>query len=77
MPGHLYNTESVQPVPGFNVYFRQPVPFLSRRQCLVEATADLRNLLAEGYLPLAAANGQKVLLVETPRSLRAGLNFVF
>jgi hypothetical protein len=77
MPGHLYNTESVQPRPGLNVYFRQPVPFISRRQCRVEATADFRNLLAEGYLPLDAANGQKVLLVETPRSLRAGLNFVF
>jgi hypothetical protein len=77
MPGHLYDTESGRPMPGFNVYFRQPVPFISRRLCRVEATADLRNLLAQGYVSLAAANGQNVLLVETPRSLRAGLNFLF
>jgi hypothetical protein len=77
MPGHVYDTQAVRPMPGLNVYFRQPVPFLFGRLCQVEATADLRNLLAQGYLSLAAANGQNVLLVETPRSLRGGLNFVF
>jgi hypothetical protein len=77
MPGHLYDTESGRPMPGMNVSFRQPVPFISRRQCRVEATAELRNLLAQGYLSMATANGQSVLLVETPRSLRAGLNFLF
>jgi hypothetical protein len=77
MPGHLYNTQAVRPMPGLNVYVRQPVPFISGRPCRVEVTADLRNLLAEGYLSLAAANGQSLLLVETPRSLRGGLNFVF
>jgi hypothetical protein len=77
MPGHLYDTETGRPMPGFNIYLRQPVPFISRRLCRVEATADLRNLLAQGYVSLPAANGQNVLLVETPRSLRAGLNFLF
>ena len=77
MPGHLYNTQAVRPMPGLNVYVRQPVPFISGRPCRVEVTADLRNLLAQGYLSLAAANGQSLLLVETPRSLRGGLNFVF
>jgi hypothetical protein len=77
MLGQLYDTEAVRPSPGLNVYFRQPVPFICRRLCQVEATADLRNLLAQGYLSLPAANGRNVLLVETPRSLRGGLNFVF
>ena len=77
MRGQLYDTEAGRPLPGMNVSLRQPVPFISKRQCRVEATAELRNLLAQGYLSLAAANGQNVLLVETPRSLRAGLNFVF
>jgi len=77
MPGHLYATDAAHPMPGFNVYFRQPVPFISGRSCRVEATADLRNLLAQGYLNMAAKDGQSVLLVETPRSLRAGLNFLF
>jgi len=77
MPGHVYDTESGRPMPGMNVSFRQPVPFISRRQYRVEATAELRNLLAQGYLSMPAVNGQNILLVETPRSLRAGLNFLF
>ena len=43
----------------------------------MEATADLRNMLAQGYLPLGMASGQRVLLVETPRSFRGGLSFIF
>ncbi len=77
MPGHLYSTQPNRPMPGLNVYFRQPVPSIFGRPCRVEITADLRNLLAQGYLPLATAGGQHVLLVETPRSFRGGLNFVF
>jgi hypothetical protein len=77
LPGHLYSTEANRPMPGLNLYFRQPIPRISGRPCRVELTADLRNLLAQGYLPLAAAGGQSVLLVETPRTFRGGLNFVF
>jgi hypothetical protein len=74
-PGHLYSTASVRPLPGLNVYLRQPIPsgFLPWR---MEATADFRNLLAQGYLPLNVA-GQRVTLVQTPRSFRGGLSFIF
>jgi hypothetical protein len=43
----------------------------------VEATCELRNLMAQGYLPLQDVGGSSVLLVQTPRSLRGGLSFVF
>ena len=43
----------------------------------MEATADLRNLLAQGYLPLALSDGRQVLLMQTPRSFRGGLSFIF
>jgi hypothetical protein len=43
----------------------------------MEATADVRNMLAQGYLPLQTASGQRILLVETPRSFRGGLSFIF
>jgi hypothetical protein len=74
-PGQLYSTQSVRPLPGLNVYVRQPIPtgFLPWR---MEATADLRNMLAQGYLPLTVA-GQSVTLVQTPRSFRGGLAFIF
>ena len=38
----------------------------------LEITADLRNLLAEGYLPLSSSNGRRALLLHTPRSVRGG-----
>jgi len=77
MPGRLYTTQSLRPLPGLNVYFRQPLPGLSALPWRMEATADLRNLLAEGYLPLGNTNGQQVVLVQNPRSFRGGLSFIF
>lgn len=77
MPGRLYTTQALQPLPGFNVYVRQPLPGLSMLPWRVEASADLRNLLAQGYVPLSAASGQPVVLMEMPRSFRGGLSFIF
>jgi hypothetical protein len=50
------------------------MPFLPWR---MEATADLRNLLAQGYLPLTTSSGQQLVLVQMPQSFRGGLNFIF
>ncbi len=57
-----------------NLHFRQPIPGFGKR---IEATADLRNLLAQGYLPLSTSEGQGLLLVQNPRSFRGGLAFIF
>lgn len=76
-PGRLYTTQSLRPMPGLNVYLHQPVPGLSTLPWRMEVTADLRNLLAQGYLPFATANGQPLVLVQTPRSVRGGLSFIF
>lgn len=77
MPGWLYSTQALRPLPGMNLYLRQPIPGFSGLPWRVEATADLRNLLAQGYLPLVAPNGQPIVLVQMPRSFRGGLNFIF
>jgi hypothetical protein len=77
MPGPLFSTESTRPEPGFNVIFRQPVPAFPKMPWRMEATAELRNLLAQGYLPLTTPGGNQVLLVNTPRSIRGALAFVF
>ena len=76
-PGHLYSTQTVRPVPGLNLYIRQPIPALAGLPWRMEATADLRNLLAQGYLPLALSDGRQVLLMQTARSFRGGLSFIF
>jgi hypothetical protein len=73
-PGNAYSTQSNRPLPGLNVSIRQPLPGFARR---IEATADIRNMLAEGYLPVGMANGQRLMLVDTPRTLRGGLAFIF
>lgn len=77
MSGNLYSTQSNRPLPGLNIYVRQPLPRISGLPWRMEATADVRNMLAQGYLPLANAAGQRVLLVDTPRSFRGGLSFIF
>ena len=38
---------------------------------------DLRNLLAQGYVPVMGSDGQTVYLVESARSVRGGLAFSF
>jgi Carboxypeptidase regulatory-like domain len=73
-PGNAYSTQSISPMPGLNVSIHQPLPGFARR---IEATADLRNMLAQGYLPVGMANGQRLTLIDTPRTLRGGLAFTF
>jgi hypothetical protein len=77
MPGNLYSTQAIRQTPGLNLHVRQPIPGLGMLPWRMEATADLRNMLAQGYLPLKITNGQHLLLVETPRSFRGGLSFIF
>jgi hypothetical protein len=74
MTGDVYSTQAFRPMPGFNLFIRQPIPGFGKR---VEATADIRNMLAQGYLPVGMAAGQRLMLVQTPRSLRGGLAFIF
>ena len=76
-PGHVYSTDPMRPEAGLNIYVRQPIPTFFSLPWRMEANADLRNLLAQGYLPLSTAGGQRLLLVQTPRSVRGGLSFIF
>jgi hypothetical protein len=74
MAGNLYSMLAIRTLPGFNVEIRQPLPGFHGR---VEAIAGLRNLLAQGYLPIMTTGGQQLLLVDNPRSFRGGLAFTF
>ncbi len=77
VPDPSYSTGSLLPQPGLNIYVRQAVPLFSGLPWRMELTADLRNLMQQGYLPLQAAEGQRVLLMEYPRMFRGGLSFIF
>jgi hypothetical protein len=56
---------------------KQPIPIMPGMPWHIEATAEMRNMLAQGYLPMTTVTGQSLLLVNTPRSIRGGLAFVF
>jgi hypothetical protein len=76
-PGPLFTTESARPEPGLNVIVRQPMPVIPRMPWRMEASAELRNLLAQGYLPLTTSGGDQFMLLNTPRTIRGGIAFVF
>ena len=74
LPDHLFVTQNVNQDVGVNIYIRQPLPWSLPWR--MELTAELRNLLAQGYLPLGTAVPRSVLTA-SPRALRGGLNFIF
>lgn len=76
MPDHFYLTESQYTQPGLNLLVRQPIPPVPGIPGRLEATAELQNGLAQGYLPVTEG-GQAVTLVQSPRALRGGLSFIF
>jgi Carboxypeptidase regulatory-like domain len=77
VPAHLFTTQSTSLGPGLNFGIRQPLPSFFGMPGHLELTADLRNLLAQGYVPFAVPDGQRVLVVQSPRAIRGGLKFTF
>jgi Carboxypeptidase regulatory-like domain len=73
-PVDMFNTSAGQSDPFLNVFFRQPIPAFGGH---MEALIDLRNLLAQGYVPVLGQDGQTVYLVDSARSVRGGVSFTF
>lgn len=75
-PVDLFNNSAGQSDPYFNVFFRQPIPssFIGGH---MELLIDIRNLLAQGYVPVMGCDGRTVYLVQSARSVRGGLAFSF
>jgi hypothetical protein len=76
MPSHFYLTQRAYPETGLNIRVRQPIPSFPGMPGRLEATAELRNMLAQGYLTISEG-GQSVLLIQNPRAVRGGLSFIF
>jgi hypothetical protein len=70
MPARVSLTRSAGAEPGLNLSVRQPLPGR------LEAIGEMRNILAQGYLPVTAGT-QTAVLTNSPRSLRGGLAFIF
>jgi hypothetical protein len=77
IPRHVFTTQNTSISPGFNVMVKQPLPSLFGMPGHLELSADLRNLLAQGYLPVDGGGARSLLVVQSPRAIRGGLNFIF
>lgn len=73
----LYNDFAARSAPGLNLVIRQPLPLAPGLPGKLEASADFRNLLKTGYLPLQAYDGQTMYLLQAVRSYRGSLSFIF
>ena len=74
-PVDMFNASPGQAAPYLNIYLRQPVPVILPGH--IEVLIDLRNLLAQGYVPVLAQDGHTVYLVQSARAIRGGLTFSF
>jgi len=75
-PVDEFNTSAGQAGPYLNLCVRQPIPgsFLAGH---MDILLDLRNLLAQGYVPVMGQDGHTVYLVQSARSVRGGVAFSF
>jgi hypothetical protein len=76
-PVDLFDASAGQTDPFFNFFVRQPLPHFRGIPGNMEALIDLRNLLAQGYVPVVGPDGQTVYLVQSARSVRGGVAFTF
>lgn len=75
-PAHAYLTQKWQPQQGLNIQLRQPLPVPAGPGRL-EMSAELRNLLAQGYIPVSSPDGRSLWLIQVPRAVRGGISFIF
>ncbi len=76
-PVDLFNVSPGQADPFLNVFVRQPLPTNHLIPGKMEAVVDIRNLLAQGYIPVISPDGGTVYLVQAARSVRGGVSFTF
>ncbi len=76
-PVDMFNASPGQSDPYLNLFIRQPIPSMGFLPGHMEAIIDVRNLLAQGYVPVLGQDGQTVYLVQSARAVRGGVSFSF
>jgi hypothetical protein len=76
-PVDLFNASPGQADPYLNVFVRQPIPHVGFLNVKMEALLEIRNLMAQGYVPMLGADGRTVYLVQSARAVRGGVAFNF
>ncbi len=76
-PVDMFNTSAGQCDPFLDLFFRQPVPGTGSLPGHMDVVLEVRNLLAQGYVPVFGQDGRTVYLVQSARALRGGVAFSF
>lgn len=76
-PVDMFNTSAGQTDPFLDVFFRQPLPCTKLLAGHMDVVVEIRNLLAQGYVPVLGQDGRTVYLVQSARAVRGGLAFNF
>lgn len=76
-PVDMFNESAGQSDPYLNIFLRQPIPGTGFLPSHMDAVVDVRNLLAQGYVPVMGQDGRTVYLVQSARTVRGGVAFTF
>jgi hypothetical protein len=76
-PVDMFNQSAGQSDPYFSLFIRQPIPGTGFLPGHMDAVVDIRNLLAQGYVPVMGQDGRTVYLVQSARTVRGGVAFTF
>ncbi len=76
-PVDMFNASAGQCDPFLDVFFRQPMPGTSSLPGHMDVVVELRNLMAQGYVPVYGQDGRTVYLVQSARAVRGGVAFSF
>jgi hypothetical protein len=68
---------NLQIQPYLGVQIRQPLPNLAFLPARIEALADFRNLLSQGYVPVGGSGDESLLITPAYRSFRGGFSVQF
>ncbi|HTR64571.1 MAG TPA: carboxypeptidase-like regulatory domain-containing protein [Terriglobales bacterium] len=76
-PVDMFDESPGQADPYLSFFLRQPIPGTGFFPGHVDALIDVRNLLAQGYVPVLGQDHRTVYLVQSARAVRGGVEFTF
>jgi hypothetical protein len=76
-PVDMFNASAGQTDPFLDVFLRQPIRCGKALAGHMDVVVEIRNLLAQGYVPVFGQDGRTVYLVQSARAVRGGLAFNF
>jgi len=73
----MFNASAGRTDPFLDLFLRQPVPCTGSLPGHMDVIVEVRNLLAQGYVPVFGQDGRTVYLVQSARAVRGGVAFSF